>query len=144
VVNVAALTVICVDDDPDILRLLALSVSAQPDFTLVATTGDATEVLDLLRRHRPDVVVLDHGLGAEGKSVIDLRDWRDHGRGQLGLELLTVARQILPDATMVIFTGWQGLEPAARNVGADLTIEKPAIETIWPAIRAHRAAHAHG
>lgn len=142
--NQVPLTVMCVDDDPDVLDLLRVAVGNEPDFTLVAATGDATQVLDLLRRHRPDVLILDHGLGAEGRSVIDLRDWRDHGRGQLGLELLAVARQILPEATMVIFTGWQGLEPAARNVGADLTIEKPAFDQLWPAIRSHRSARTTG
>jgi hypothetical protein len=44
----------------------------------------------------------------------------------------------VPEATIVVFTGRDGLETAARNVGADLLISKPRLEALWPAIREAR------
>lgn len=41
---------------------LRLFISVQPDMTLVAQCGDGAEVLAQVRRHRPDVLLLDLGL----------------------------------------------------------------------------------
>jgi CheY-like chemotaxis protein len=131
----APLKVVCVDDDPDMVELLRISVAGEPDFELVAATGEALEVLDLLRKHHPDVVILDHRLA--GGAAID-EDGARSRRGAMiptGLELVEGARVALPDATIVIFTGQSGLQRAARNVGADACVEKPALSEVWPAVR---------
>ena len=134
------LTVVYADDDPDIAELVRLAIERQPDFCLVAATDAAAEISNLLRKHRPDVVILDHVLDPRSLEVID----ESRRRGtipptQTGLELVEVARTTVPDATIVIFTGVQGLGHAARNAGADVCIEKPHLDDIWPAIRAARA-----
>ena len=54
-------------------------------------------------------------------------------------ELVERIRSVVPEATIVIFTGVQGLSGAALNVGADACIEKPAFDAVWPAIREARA-----
>jgi CheY-like chemotaxis protein len=133
------LTVVCVDDDPDMVELLRISVAGEPDFELVATTGEAMEVLDLLRTHHPDVVILDHRL-TDGAAIDE--DGSRSRRGAMiptGLELVEGARVALPDATIVIFTGQAGLQRAALNVGADACVEKPALSDVWPVVREVRA-----
>ena len=121
------------------IELLRISVAGEPDFELVATTTEGTAVLDLLREHHPDVVILDHRLG--GTHALD-EDGARSRRGAMmptGLELVEGARVAVPDATIVIFTGQVGLQRAARNCGADVCIEKPALADLWTAVREVRA-----
>jgi two-component system KDP operon response regulator KdpE len=65
----AGVPVLIVDDEPPIRRLLHTSLATQGfDVTEVATGAEA---LDAVRRHRPDVVVLDLGLpDIDGIEVI--------------------------------------------------------------------------
>jgi DNA-binding NarL/FixJ family response regulator len=135
----APLKVVCVDDDPDVVELLRISVAGEPDFELVASTGEAAEVLDLLRKHRPDVVILDHRLATPRAKEDALRVPRTVANIPTGLELVEGARIAVPNATIVILTGQTGLQRAARNVGADACVEKPAVADVWPAIREVRA-----
>ena len=133
-------SVVYLDDDPDMVDLLRLAIRQQPDFTLVAATSDPAAITDLLREHRPDVVILDHVLDPHSPDVI--REFRQRGvvpPAQSGLEIVEYIRAALPETTIVIFTGVQGLGRAARNVGADVCIEKPDLDAVWPAIRAARA-----
>ena len=131
------LTVVAVDDDIHVLELLAASAEEQDDFDVVATGTDSGAVSTLLRAHRPDVLILDHGFD-DPAPVIDLREGHSHGRTPLGLQLVGLAHEIVPGMTVVLFTGWEGLEIAAANVGVDLLVQKPEIESIWPAIRRFR------
>jgi DNA-binding NarL/FixJ family response regulator len=133
------LTVVCVDDDPDMVELLRISVAGEPDFELVASTGEAMEVLDLLRKHHPDVVILDHRLTGSAAVDEDGARFRRAAMIPTGLELVEGARVALPDATIVIFTGQTGLHRAALNVGADACVEKPALSDVWPVVREVRA-----
>ncbi|MEY2404393.1 MAG: hypothetical protein QOD38_1944 [Acidimicrobiaceae bacterium] len=128
------LRVVCVEDDPDIVELLRISVEGEPDFELVASTGEASAVLELLRRLHPDVVIMDHRLAGVPPPVTTGAVPR-RSTVPTGLELVEGARVALPDATIVIFTGQSGLQRAARNVGADACIEKPAYADVWPTIR---------
>ena len=133
------LKVVFAEDDPDIAELVRIAVAGEPDFELVATTGEAAAVLQLVREHHPDVVILDHRLNGPPSPDATGRFPRGVAAPQTGLELVEVARAAAPDATIVIFTGWKGLGTAARNVGADAYVEKPAVEALWPAIREVRA-----
>jgi DNA-binding NarL/FixJ family response regulator len=132
------LKVVIAEDDPDMVELVRIAVQGEPDFELVATTGEAASVLDLVRQHHPDVVILDHRL-AELPSDAAIRLPRGVASPQTGLELVEGARAAAPNATIVIFTGKSGLGTAARNAGADAYIEKPALDAVWPAIREVRA-----
>jgi DNA-binding NarL/FixJ family response regulator len=129
--------VLFVDDDPDMVELVRIAVDGQPDFELVATTNEAAGVLELIREHHPDVVILDHRLNGRAATATG-----EFPRGvaipQTGLELVEGARAAAPAATIVIFTGRTGLGAAAHNVGADAYVEKSALNTMWPAIRAAR------
>ena len=110
----APLKVVCADDDPDVVELIRIAVAGEPDFELVATTGEAADLLDLLREHHPDVVILDH------RFSIDTDATRQGvAAAQTGLELVEGARSAVPEATIVIFTGQSGRQTAALNAGAD-------------------------
>jgi ActR/RegA family two-component response regulator len=122
------------------VELLRISVDGEHDFELVATTGEASAVLDLIREHHPDVVILDHRLDDPASNATAGRPPRGVAVPQTGLELVAGARVAAPEATIVIFTGRTGLGTAARNVGADAYVEKPALDAVWPAVREARAA----
>jgi two-component system KDP operon response regulator KdpE len=69
--------ILCVDDDPQILRALATNLRARGYEVDVAASGE--EALRLAAAHRPDAVVLDLGLpGISGIEVIHgLRGWTE-------------------------------------------------------------------
>jgi two-component system response regulator MprA len=70
--------VLVVDDDPDILQTLALCLSTEGYGVLMAANGQ--EALDLLRREKPAVILLDLMMpvmdGWQFISEIDQRGWR--------------------------------------------------------------------
>ena len=67
--------VLAVDDEPQMLRALAVNLRARGYVVDLAPTGEAA--LELAARYRPDVVVLDLGLpGIDGIEVVQgLRGW---------------------------------------------------------------------
>jgi two-component system, OmpR family, KDP operon response regulator KdpE len=67
--------ILCVDDDPQILKALAANLRARGYTPLAAATGE--DALTLAEQRRPDAVILDLGLpGISGIEVIDgLRCW---------------------------------------------------------------------
>ena len=121
--------VVCVEDDADLLVLLRVACEHEPDFELVASTGDAAEALRLCADLTPDVVILDHHLtnqtdrstGADGPLA--------------GARLVARVRLLLPAATVAVFSGMTGVYEEVSTAGADVHIEKPHLAALWPAIR---------
>lgn len=132
----AQLAVLVVDDEPDWIRLLETMAESESDFAVVASATSSTGLFDLVATHRPDVVILDHMLSAPPAVPVPTRRAI---APRCGLELVEHVRFIVPDATIVIFSGRSGLATSASNVGADLYIEKPNAADLFPAIRASRA-----
>jgi two-component system, OmpR family, KDP operon response regulator KdpE len=65
-----AATILIVEDEPPIRRLLRATLAAHEHRTLEASTG--AEALTALRHHRPDLVLLDLGLpDLDGQALID-------------------------------------------------------------------------
>lgn len=58
------ITVMLVDDHPLVLEGLRALIESERDIQVVATTTDGSCVPDLVRLHRPDVLLLDLELGA--------------------------------------------------------------------------------
>lgn len=58
--HLARLRIIVADDTPAFLRELTSLLEAE--FDVVATAADGKSVLDLIRRYKPDLVVLDLGM----------------------------------------------------------------------------------
>jgi two-component system KDP operon response regulator KdpE len=68
--NASPVTVLVVDDEPPIRRLLRTSLTAQG--YRIVEAADAATALSEIRNHEPDIVILDLGLpDADGLSVIE-------------------------------------------------------------------------
>lgn len=119
--------VLCVDDEPQVLELLARSLSAEFDVT---TTCDGTAALDLLQHDESYAVVV---------SDLSMPAMR-------GDELLTRARAMRPEATRILLTGCSQVEEAAAAVNAGQVyrfLTKPCTpRQIVEAVR-EGAAHHH-
>lgn len=113
-------TVVCLEDDPDVLLLLQLTAAQLADFEVVGAASKAETLRELIDARHPEVVVLDHDL--------DARRW--------GLELVEAVRVQAPGAVIALFTGRRGLATAARNAGVDVLVEKPDIDQLWAMVRA--------
>jgi len=68
---------ILVADDQELVRAgFAAVLGTQPDFEVVAEAGTGREAVDLVRAHRPDVVLMDvrmpdlDGIGATAENVV--------------------------------------------------------------------------
>jgi two-component system, OmpR family, KDP operon response regulator KdpE len=100
-------TILIVEDDPPIRRLLRATLGAHDYRTLEAPTG--AEALSALRHHRPDLVVLDLGLpDIDGQALI--------GR----------IREISPVPIVVLSSrGDETAKVMALDAGADDYVTKP-------------------
>jgi len=85
----AAMTVLIVDDDPDIVRLLTMTLRSEGFRLLTASDGDAA--LAIARAERPDLLLLDWNMpGRDGLEVCRaLRAEDDPGLRHVPIVLLT-------------------------------------------------------
>lgn len=81
-------SVLLVDDDADLRRLLRTAIAASDVLDVIADVADGESALQLTAEMHPDIVVLDLGLP-------DIA----------GREVLTRLRALHPDVRVVIFTG---------------------------------------
>jgi two-component system KDP operon response regulator KdpE len=102
-----AATILIVEDEPPIRRLLRTTLDAHDYRTVEAATG--TEALSALRHHRPDLVLLDLGLpDIDGQALI--------GR----------IRALSPVPIVILSSrGDEAAKVAALDSGADDYITKP-------------------
>jgi DNA-binding NarL/FixJ family response regulator len=111
-----------VDDNEDMRSLVRLLVDLTDGAEVVAEAADASEALELWRRHRPDVVVLDYRLP-----------------DQNGLD---VAEQILtedPDAAIFLFSAFlddRALDRAER-LGVRECVPKDQVRRIPELVLRH-------
>jgi CheY-like chemotaxis protein len=100
--------VLVVDDEVVVLTVLREALR-RGGYT-VTTAASAEEAIDLLRRRRFDLVLTDKNLP-----------------GASGLEVLRVARGIVPPPAVVLITGYSSYDSAkeALDIGAHDYIEKP-------------------
>ena len=101
--------VLVVDDAANLRELLTVLLDVEDDFEVVGTAADGRDAIAQAQRLRPDVVLLDLAM-----PVMD------------GLEALPTLRAHLPDARIVIFSGFehQALAQEAIDAGADAYLEK--------------------
>jgi DNA-binding NarL/FixJ family response regulator len=95
------ITVMCVDDHAVVLDGIALVINLQPDMAVVATTTRGEEAVELFRKHRPDV------------TVMDLRM-----RGMDGVDTIKAIRRDFPDAHFVVLTMYEGDQDVSRALAA--------------------------
>jgi len=118
-------TVLYIEDDPSILRLVELILAQRPQVTLL-TAADGRLGLDLARLHRPALVLLDLNLhGMSGEEV--LRRLRGNAA--------TAAT-----AVVIVSAQAAGNEARLRGAGADGSLGKPfGVEQLLATVDAYSA-----
>jgi DNA-binding NarL/FixJ family response regulator len=115
------LAVLVVDDDEDIRRLLALTLSRDPRVTVVGAVGDGEAAVEFVRYERPEVVLMD--------LLMPRLD---------GLEATRRIKQEWPRTKVIVLTALteEAYRLAGYNNGADGFLNKREIATaLLPAIR---------
>jgi CheY-like chemotaxis protein len=100
-------TVLICDDEPSIRELIRISLDGPYEFV---EADDGVESLELARRVRPDVVILDMMMPR-----------------MTGLEVLSAIRQEkdLADTPVIVLTAQPGTREQALDAGADVVMVKP-------------------
>jgi psp operon transcriptional activator PspF len=110
----AAGTIVCVDDQPEVRRLLAELLAARGRRVETFPTGDAAEAY--LASHEADLLILDLDLGPGTRG---------------GLEVCRDVHRAYPDLPIIILTGHGGVDDAIAAVRAgavDLVTKNPDLE----------------
>ncbi|CAN5362557.1 hypothetical protein BH11ACT8_BH11ACT8_32190 [soil metagenome] len=114
------LRVVIIDDTSDLRDLLRIALT-RGGFEVVGEAGDGGRGIDVVRTHRPDVVLLDLAM-----PVMD------------GIEALPSIRRLVPAAKIVVLSGFGAQQMSARAVaaGADGYVQKGApLTTILDYVR---------
>lgn len=102
-------TIVIVDDAADVRLLLRTRMSLSGRLDVVGEGGDGDAAVDLVRRHRPDLLLLDVSMP-----------------GVDGLQALRRVRSASPETVVVMYSGFeeQGLAARARVLGASAYLQK--------------------
>lgn len=95
------ISVMCVDDHAVVLHGIALVINLQPDISVVAIATRGEEAIELYRKHRPDITLMDLQLG-------DMD----------GVETITAIRREFPEAHFVVLTMYAGDQDIYRALAA--------------------------
>lgn len=119
------ISVLIVDDHP-ILRLgVAVIINAQPDMKVCAQASSGEEAVQLYRKHRPEITLMDLRLP-----------------GMSGLEALRAIRVFDPQARCVVLTTYEGDEDIHQALAAGALgyiIKGMSHETLVDALRRVRS-----
>jgi DNA-binding NarL/FixJ family response regulator len=149
--------VVVADDQPVVRSGLAAILDTQDDIAVVGTAADGAEAIDVCRRVRPDVILMDvrmpgtDGIDAtraivagavDAPKVLMLTtfDLDEHiydalGAGASGFLLKDVTPEALFDAVRVVAAGDALLAPAiTRRLIAELVRQRPAAPTTTRAL----------
>lgn len=120
--------ILAVDDHPLLREGIGALIASQPDMSLVAEASTGTEAIELFRRLRPDVTLLDIQMPGMG-----------------GVEALSTIRVEFPDARVIILTTYGGDALAQRALQAGAfayvlkgSVRKELLDTIRSVHRGQR------
>lgn len=104
----AAKLLIC-DDVDDIRMLIRVAFDSDDDFEVVGEASNGAEGIAAARALSPDVILLDINMPVRS-----------------GLDALPDLREVVPDAAIIIFSGFEdwSLSGRVQDHGADAYIEK--------------------
>jgi DNA-binding NarL/FixJ family response regulator len=97
----APIRILCVDDHRIVREGIELIIARQPDMQVAASAASGEESIEMFRRHRPDVTLMDLQLGAMS-----------------GVDAIRIIRRDHPDARIVVLTMFQGDEDIFRALQA--------------------------
>jgi DNA-binding NarL/FixJ family response regulator len=101
--NVSRKIGVMVIDDHPLMRVgIGAIINARKDMIVVAQAGTGEEALELYRRHKPDIVLMDLRLPG----------------GMSGVEAITAIRSIEPNARFIVVTTYDGDEDIHRALEA--------------------------
>lgn len=124
--NTGQKTSVLVVDDHPIMRLgVAAIINAQQDMKVCAHVGTGEEAVEMFKKHRPDI------------TLMDLRLPR-----MSGLEALRVIRRIDPHARSIVLTTYEGDEDIHQAIAAGALgyiIKGMSHETLVDALRKVRS-----
>ncbi len=121
------LRIVVVDDHATLAELLTLALQAEPGLRCVGSAASAAEAHDLVRRARPDVVVMDVELG-----------------GDDGLVLTAALTRELPDLRVVVLTAKVDSRVMQRAVDAGACALLPKSGPLMQTLRSVREARRGG
>jgi DNA-binding NarL/FixJ family response regulator len=119
--------ILSVDDHPVLREGIAALLEAQGDMLLVAEAANGREAIELFRKHRPDVTLMD----------LEMPEMS-------GIEAIVEIRKEFPQARILVLTTYKGDIHAARalDAGACGYLLKSALrKELLDTIRAIRAGH---
>lgn len=97
----ALIHVLCVDDHPIIRDGIAFALQLQPDIQLVADASNGRDAIELFRRHRPHVALIDLQMP-----------------GLDGIDTIIAIRSEFPTARCIVLTTYSGDVQARRALAA--------------------------
>jgi DNA-binding NarL/FixJ family response regulator len=97
----ACISVACVDDHPLVRKGVAAILSTEPELQLIAEAENGAQALEVFRRYRPDVTLLD----------LRLPD-------RSGVEVAKEIRSEFPDARIIALTSYDGDQDIYRALEA--------------------------
>jgi two-component system NarL family response regulator len=97
----STIRIMVVDDHPALRRGLIALIQSEPGMSVVAETGDGREAVDIFRKLRPDVVLMDLRLP-----------------GFSGVEAIMEIRKEFPDARFIVVTTYETDEDVYRAMRA--------------------------
>lgn len=101
------LSVLVVDDRPEIATVLSCLVDADDRLSLDGIASDGVAALAHAEEHRPDAIICDV-----------------HMPRMDGIEALPLLRATCPEAVIVMYSSDPGTAWAARELGADDVVDK--------------------
>jgi DNA-binding NarL/FixJ family response regulator len=119
--------ILSVDDHPVLREGIAALLEAQGDMLLVAEAANGREAIELFRKHRPDVTLMD----------LEMPEMS-------GIEAIVEIRKEFPQARILVLTTYKGDMHAARalDAGACGYLLKSALcKELLDTIRSIRAGH---
>lgn len=93
--------VLTIDDHPLVRDGIAFAISMQPDMLLVGEGADGEQAIELFRKHRPDILLLDLQMPKMG-----------------GIAAVEAIRAEFPNAKILILTTYAGDAQASRALRA--------------------------
>jgi DNA-binding NarL/FixJ family response regulator len=122
--------VLCVDDDPSVLRLLETSLAMQPDVAVIPGALDPSTAIERLRSESVDVLVMDYNLQGEPDGLELVRQISQMGSSDLGYKSV-------PEVVFCTGYGDDVFEREAIRLGAAGVVRKEwAVRDLALAVRA--------